>query len=111
MGTRSYNVADHQAVLQRDQRQLRNPAGIVAQPRNQRRFARIPTRLHWRCVVLGPAERGSRDRMDRLNVVGKLTSNHHHGTVGPFADVVNAFAGAARPTRSPVYLVSWDFGA
>ena len=86
MGTRSYNVADHQVVLDRDQRQLRNPTSIVSQPRDQRRFARIPTWLRWRCAVLDAAERGSRDRTDRLNVVGELTSNHHHGTVGPFAD-------------------------
>jgi hypothetical protein len=53
MGTLSYNVADHQVALDRDQRQLQNPTSICSQPRDQqRRFARIPSWLHWRCAVL-----------------------------------------------------------
>jgi hypothetical protein len=91
MGTRCYNVADHQVVLDRDERQLRNPASIVSQPRDQRRFARIPARPHWRCAVPGAAERGSRDRADGLNIAGELTSDHHHGTVDLLLTVVNAF--------------------
>ena len=43
MGTCSDHVADHEIVLDCDQRQLRNPTGIVSQPRDQGRFARIST--------------------------------------------------------------------
>jgi hypothetical protein len=86
MGTCSDHVADHEVVLDRDQRQLRNPTGIVSQPRDQRRFARIPARLRWRCAVRNAAERGSRDRTDRLDIIGEFTSNHHDGTIGLFVD-------------------------
>jgi hypothetical protein len=50
--------------------------------------------------VLGAAERGSRDRVDGLNVAGELTSDHHHGTVDLLLTVVNAFSRGS-PTTSP----------
>ena len=86
VGPRGDYVANYQAVLHRNQRQRRNPTDILTQPRDQGCFARVPAWLHRRCAVLGAAERVSRDRADRLNVFGKLTSDHHHGTVGARSD-------------------------
>jgi len=97
MSARCYNVANHHALLNRDERQLRKPTSIVSQPRDQRRFAWIPSWLHRRCTVCHTPERGGRDRSNRCGIVRELTSNHHSGTLRPMLPSVKRVSQRPRP--------------
>ncbi|MBI4939241.1 MAG: hypothetical protein HY830_00660 [Actinobacteria bacterium] len=75
------DVPDDQAVLDRDERQRRDPCRIAAQPRQQGRLTGIAARLCRRGAVRRAAERGSGDGTDGRDVVRSLSPDQHAGRV------------------------------